>query len=211
MFAHNHFETLFPTGLWVFQLENHEALNQGLSAALYAMMEEGKRKETHFPEDVWQTEDTLHTLPEFEDLAGRIQVAVEGVLDFLAYDYEAVGITGMWGNIYRRENVINEHSHHNNFLSGVYYVAAPENSGGIVFKDPRGQTQVLEPKVREHNQFNAGHAIYPAQEGTLFVFPSWLEHKVQPNRSDRHRISISFNAMFRGELGTHAGLNHLRI
>lgn len=211
MFASNHFESLFPTGLWIFQLENHEALNRGLSKALYDLQEAGKRKATHFPEDVWQTEDALHAMPEFADLTGRIQTAVEGVLDFLAYEYEAIEITGMWGNIYRRENVINEHSHHNNFLSGVYYVAAPEDSGGIVFKDPRGQTQVLEPKVREHNQFNAGHAVYRATEGALFVFPSWLEHKVQPNLSDQHRISISFNAMFRGELGSHTGLNHFRI
>jgi len=32
--------------------------------------------------------------------------------------------------------------------------------------------------------------------GTLLVFPAWLPHSVDANRSERARISISFNAMF---------------
>ena len=34
------------------------------------------------------------------------------------------------------------------------------------------------------------------EEGTLLLFPAWLMHSVDPNRSDRLRISASFNIMF---------------
>jgi hypothetical protein len=30
----------------------------------------------------------------------------------------------------------------------------------------------------------------------LLMFPAWLQHSVDPNRSDRARISIGFNIMF---------------
>lgn len=32
--------------------------------------------------------------------------------------------------------------------------------------------------------------------GTLLIFPSYLEHSVDENRSEEERISISFNVMF---------------
>ena len=32
--------------------------------------------------------------------------------------------------------------------------------------------------------------------GTLLMFPAWLQHSVDPNRSESRRISISFNVMF---------------
>jgi uncharacterized protein (TIGR02466 family) len=31
------------------------------------------------------------------------------------------------------------------------------------------------------------------EEGRMYVFPSWLEHGVEPNQSERDRISLSFN------------------
>jgi len=44
--------------------------------------------------------------------------------------------------------------------------------------------------------------------GTLLVFPAWLPHAVDANRSERVRISIGFNAMFaasRKPWATHYG------
>jgi hypothetical protein len=38
--------------------------------------------------------------------------------------------------------------------------------------------------------------VLKVDEGTLLVFPAWLMHSVDPNRSERLRISASFNAMF---------------
>ena len=34
------------------------------------------------------------------------------------------------------------------------------------------------------------------RNGTLLVFPAWLEHSVDANASESERISISFNVMF---------------
>jgi len=47
--------------------------------------------------------------------------------------------------------------------------------------------------------------VVRVEEGDLLVFPSWLSHSVDPNRSDRVRISASFNAMFSAYAETMSG------
>jgi uncharacterized protein (TIGR02466 family) len=51
--------------------------------------------------------------------------------------------------------------------------------------------------VKANKRINAQAAEYGAKEGLLLVFPSWLQHAVQPNRSDSDRVSISFNLGYR--------------
>lgn len=43
---------------------------------------------------------------------------------------------------------------------------------------------------------NADQAVLKVKTGELLLFPSWLQHSVPANRSDRTRISTSFNLMF---------------
>jgi uncharacterized protein (TIGR02466 family) len=43
---------------------------------------------------------------------------------------------------------------------------------------------------------NSDQVVLKVKNGTLLLFPSWLEHSVPPNRSNEPRISVSFNIMF---------------
>ena len=43
---------------------------------------------------------------------------------------------------------------------------------------------------------NTDQVVVKVWNGTLLMFPSWLMHSVDANRSDKTRISISFNVMF---------------
>ena len=38
--------------------------------------------------------------------------------------------------------------------------------------------------------------LIKVREGTLLMFPSYLEHSVDANTSDEERVSVSFNVMF---------------
>src|SRR3546814_14061776 len=87
---------------------------------------------------------------------------------FLEYEYDELTVTGMWANINKKDRYLGEHTHPNNFLNGVYYVKAPAGCGAILFKDPRGQTQIFEPKVKRYNQMNTGYARYDTAEGAFF-------------------------------------------
>ncbi len=89
-------------------------------------------------------------------------------------------------------NIRHVHYDTNIFLSGVYYVKVPENSGTIRFWDPRGALMHVQ---RDHEYFNdsiAYEEIIP-EPGLLLYFPTWIEHEVTPNQVDEDRITISFN------------------
>ena len=77
-------------------------------------------------------------------------------------------------------------------LSGVYYVKSVEEQGNIFFERSDGAEYFL-PKVETHNYFNGSATSYKAITGALYIFPGWLKHSVQPNRTEEDRISISFN------------------
>ena len=80
--------------------------------------------------------------------------AARSVLDFLKYRYADCYITDCWANVCRRGEHHRAHIHPNNVLSGVYYAAAPNGCGDIVFDDPRPQTKVLMPDLRELTPLN---------------------------------------------------------
>lgn len=99
-----------------------------------------------------------------------------------------------WVNINKKGNSNNRHTHLDTqiFLSGIYYVKVPENSGNVRFYDPRG---CLIPSMQDHDYFNNGYAYHflEPQEDMVVFFPCWLEHDVESNKSNQDRISIAFN------------------
>ena len=84
------------------------------------------------------------------------------------------------------------HNHGGRYhLSGTYYVRVPENSGRLVFRDPR-PGQLLNNFMME--RFD-GNEIYHKNihEGLLMIWPSYVDHFVEPNQTYNERISISFD------------------
>ena len=102
-------------------------------------------------------------------------------------------ITGMW-SVINRANAFNErHFHPNNYLSSAYYVKAPESCGDINFFDPRDVNVIRSPNLSEHNLLINDRLGITPREGLFILFPSYLHHSVEPNKSNEERIVISFN------------------
>ena len=132
----------------------------------------------------------------------QIKNGAAAVLDFLDIEYEKFEITGCWANINPTGGVNTPHTHPNNFLSGVYYVQTQPGADSIFFSDPRPQASVVLPPTKKENVYAANEVSFDAKDGRMIVFPSWLTHGVPANRSNRDRISISFNIMFSGYTNT---------
>ena len=120
----------------------------------------------------------------------------KSILRFLRVGYEAFEITGCWATVLTRGAAHKAHTHPNNFLSGVYYVRTGPGTDTINFHDPRTQTAVIRPPVVELTAENTDQVVVRVTNGTLLMFPSYLEHSVDANASEDERISISFNLMF---------------
>jgi uncharacterized protein (TIGR02466 family) len=52
---------------------------------------------------------------------------------------------------------------------------------------------VLAPTVLEHNRWTSDKVTYKPTAGRMLLFPSWLDHGVEPNLSDEERVCLSFN------------------
>lgn len=104
-------------------------------------------------------------------------------------------LNNLWININQKSSFNRPHVHPGSTLSGTYYVDCDINSGKLVFKHPSmgHQYTIKDGAVGEFTEYNAAHWSVLPEIGKLIVFPSWLEHYVEPNVSEQERISIAFN------------------
>ena len=186
---------MFPTFVWRAQLGPDVATPIN-DAIVRKLGELGAPLDELEPGESWQSGHDLQRLEEFRDLADLIDEAAGSVLDHLKIGHKGFRITGCWANVNAPGAGHRAHSHPNNFLSGVYYVRTHPGADTINFRDPRPQTGIIRPPVRELGAETADQVAVTVKDGTLLMFPAWLEHSVDPNRSGRARVSIGFNVMF---------------
>ncbi len=186
---------MFPTLVWKIQI--NAKLHDAIDAKILATLERIKRDLPKLGAGQgWQSEQTLHEREEFRDFVSCVNNAVQSVLRFLRIGYDAFEITGCWATVLAKGAMHKAHSHPNNFLSGVYYVRTHPGTDTINFHDPRSQTGIIRPPVVELTADNTDQVVVTVKNGTLLVFPAYLQHSVDANMSEEERISISFNIMF---------------
>jgi uncharacterized protein (TIGR02466 family) len=196
MFASTKISEIFPTPIWVVDLEAsvHEPLNAGILATVKKLA--GDRPAIR-PGATWQTDPYIHRLPEFAEIARIIRAAAEAAFDSLNIEKRPFSITGCWVNINPKGGLNTRHTHPNNFLSGTYYVQVPDGAAArIVFDDPRPQAMTIMPRVTRHNKFMGNEIGVDVKAGRLVLFPAWLSHGVPANPDELERITVSFNLMF---------------
>ena len=105
-----------------------------------------------------------------------------------------------WININRKGDFNREHVHPDCHWSGVYYVKTPANCGELRFHNPIAASSMVKSghllNLTSSNiktSFFLNSIPLDPYEGSVLIFPSWLFHSVDPNRSNYDRISISFN------------------
>ncbi len=185
---------LFPVFVWKAQLPAEAC--RPINAAIRELIAE-LAPDAPAPGTLWQSGHALHRRPGCAGLARAIVAAVHEVFEFLKLGHREFAITGCWANVAAPGGWHRMHCHPNNFLSGVYYVEVQEGAETINFHDPRPQAGVIRPPVTELTAYNTDQVVVNVAVGTLLVFPAWLPHSVDPNRSAHRRISVSFNVMFR--------------
>jgi uncharacterized protein (TIGR02466 family) len=187
--------TTFPTLIWKFELTSQaqEAVNTNIKKVLREIRPSA---DNIVQTQGWQSKQELHTLSEFNELVSYIDDGVNAILKYLRIGYGAFEITACWANINPPGASHRNHAHPNNYLSGAYYVQTRTGADTINFQDPRIQTGIIRPPVTELIAANTDQVVVKVRNGTLLIFPAYLQHSVDPNNSPEERISISFNIMF---------------
>jgi len=119
-------------------------------------------------------------------------------------------ITQSWLNVIKPGGNVQQHSHANSIISGVFYISTGEGDK-ITFTDPNIKLkEMIKFKNEEYNLWNSTYWSLPSKNNELMLFPSWLNHQVIPNeKATTDRISISFNTFVKGTLGFRKELTEL--
>ena len=185
---------LFPTFVWKGDLkpQEFEPLNRDIVTALAGL---GAPLEGLRPGENWQSDHGLHERAAFRPLLEWVEAAAASALSYLRIP-KPLMITGCWANVNAPGTGHRLHSHRNNYLSGAYYVQVQEGADSINFFDPKPQAGVIRPAAAEPTAENTEVAMVRVKTGSLLLFPAWLQHAVDTNRSNQPRLSMSFNLMF---------------
>lgn len=189
-------EYWFSTPLWFSNLEvNNEKIEQYCK-------ELSKKNKGRVLSNVggWQSNDLFlrdntdkRIKPLFTKIMNEVQsIAQEmNLLDSVKINFHTLQF---WVNINGKENYNQLHNHPRSFLSGVYYVKVPKNSGNVIFNHPCTLMKFWYQQYTKEINHESHPQVFVAPEvGKLIIFPSWLEHVVQPNKVKKNRISIAFN------------------
>jgi uncharacterized protein (TIGR02466 family) len=118
-------------------------------------------------------------------------------------------ITESWFNKTEEGQVHHRHWHPNSIVSAVVFLQNDIDQGGEITLITSKYEQ-LEFEVVEPNIFNSKSWSLPPLPGTALLFPSGVEHLVDPYRGKTPRISLSFNSFVRGDVNKLA-LTKLKI
>ena len=185
-------ELYFPTPIYIADIK-HPTLNQELERDILAWSNRDKGMiRTNIKG--WHSDTNMNELPEYAKLVDMLYSAQRTIYDQEYYESEPF-LGNMWANINPPGGSNRAHIHPNSLWSGVYYVKAPQNSGQLKIEDPRSVALMSRPRQKDvpkpDRLWREHH--YEPKTGRLIMFPSWLNHCVDPNNSNDIRISVSFN------------------
>jgi uncharacterized protein (TIGR02466 family) len=195
-------ETWFPAPVWSHQVPDHERINAHILSVLEELERNG-RAITRSNVGGWHSAANLHLTDDLAEIRRIIGNACAGCASYLSFDFDRFELffQEMWLNRNGPGDFNKAHVHPNSILSGAYYAKVPEKSGNIEFYDPVRERVMATFPVKARTRINTQAMEYKGKEGLLLIFPGWLQHSVQPNRSDDFRVSISFNMGFRRKGG----------
>ena len=185
----------FPTPVWTLQLDNYKSVNEEMYKFIKTTQSKDREGISKSNIKGWHSKD--FNMQEFEpkNFIKFILPAIEQVIADMNWEKQkqSININNMWAIINTGGSANLRHQHGNSTISGAYYVRAPNNSGDIVFYDPRPAPVYTYPKAMNPNLLNAQVNGISPKEGALVLFPSYLDHSVNENLSNEERIVISFN------------------
>ena len=140
----------------------------------------------------WQSNDIAGAEnPEMEKLINLI--SEEAATCAKQVGLSEVELYNIWININPPGSYNHLHNHVGSIFSGVYYVDASPEQGNIQFERSDGGEYHIPSKIYKPTYYTSTRATYAAKTNALYIFPGWMKHSVEGNKTTTDRISISFN------------------
>jgi len=142
----------------------------------------------------WHSTTDMGQKPEYQQLVTELLRMQKEIYNNEHLDRHA-RLGNMWANINPTDGMNQPHIHPNSLFSGVYYVKSQPKAGRLKIYDPRPGVQFIMPvrKPGDPGKDMWRDANIEPVVGRIIMFPAWLWHSVEPNKSNDLRISVSFN------------------
>lgn len=95
-----------------------------------------------------------------------------------------------WTNINEIGSKNSLHDHRLHHYVAVYYLQG-NDTGELVWHNPMNLTESCHP----HAPFTSRYSYAP-KDGDLILWPAWMPHETEINKSDKQRINVAFNIRF---------------
>jgi len=191
-------EEFFPTTVYGFDVPNAPQFNAQLEKDILEWSKQDKGVQKTNVKG-WHSQTDMQTKPEYKPLLDQLFLAMRHVWGDQHLDREAQ-LGNMWANINPPGGSNQPHVHPNCLFSGVYYIKSNPQAGRLKIYDPRPGIQIVMP-VRvgtQHPKHLWRDVNLEPIPGRIVIFPAWLWHAVEPNKSNDIRISVSFNFIQQG-------------
>ena len=130
---------------------------------------------------------------ELEDLKQWINSKVLEVSNANGINLPMCFITS-WFSINRKYSYHSRHNHTPHVWSGVYYVQSDfDEDAMITFAGPNNESRWPYANLESFNEETKMETTMKSNTGSLWIFPSYMNHEVTQQLSDNERISIAFN------------------
>ncbi len=190
---------LFPTVIHEILIPNFKQIEDDLVKSVY---EERKRDPTgEFKSNMggWHSKDLSYSHVIFKLIMD--QVGSYFMKTRILNEGNGLDFDNAWLNINKKGSYNTQHTHPNCDLSGVLWIKTPKDCGTIKFisptdhsrwKEVESYTKDFQGKIKLHHSW-----WFEPVPGKMLVFPSNLQHLVDPSKSNKDRISVSFNITLR--------------
>lgn len=138
--------------------------------------------------NIWDYKTPCITALKEKILSSAIQNASEYFPPFFKF---VPTLTRGWVNRQSPGQSLSLHDHGGTLLACSYYIKSPKNCGDLLMVDPRGG--VNWEWLREGNVSGIKYKRVVPEEGKLILFPAYVMHMVEINRSEQTRISLATN------------------
>lgn len=193
-------KNIFGTPILITDLPNHYGIKEEFSKYL---------KEDKYFETVQGWNCNVETTYNTDSAELPWNMFIESVM-FCVYEYieefkfksQPQMSISCWANRYKNNQYQEVHNHlsNNNAISLSYMMDLPENSGDFVFYKEGNDfwhTVGVSSLCDENSTIMSNNRFTPkVREGSVILFPSYLDHYVTYNKSQNTRATISANIQF---------------
>lgn len=138
-------------------------------------------------------EDVPHLNPIFKEFYDWLNpIVMEVIVNKFGYSsFMGYAIYNSWINLHVPNGSTSTHNHGPAVVAVSTYLYMPENGGYIEFFDPLEYHKTPFPRTIDDQISNWKEV--PTITGDVCLFPGWLKHRTQPNKSKENRWVLTTN------------------